>query len=97
MSDSCGYAVPRMELVEERETLDPVWRTRDDERIAAYHAEKNATSLDGLPGLSDRRNPGGARGSGRARRAPVRSAHRSGGAPPAGTRVIICREGEERA
>ena len=40
-----------MELVEERETLDRVWRTRDDERIAAYHAEKNATSLDGLPGL----------------------------------------------
>jgi hypothetical protein len=51
VSDSCGYAVPRMELVEERETLDRVWRTRDDERIAAYHAERNATSLDGLPGL----------------------------------------------
>ena len=40
-----------MELVEERETLDRVWRTRDDERIATYHAERNATSLDGLPGL----------------------------------------------
>ena len=52
VSDSCGYAVPRMELLAERETLDRVWRTRDDERIAAYHAEKNATSLDGLPGLS---------------------------------------------
>ncbi len=52
VSDSCGYAVPRMELVEERETLDRVWRTRDDARIAAYHAEKNATSLDGLPGLA---------------------------------------------
>jgi len=52
VSDSCGYAVPRMELVEERETLDRVWRTRDDERIATYHAEKNATSLDGLPGLA---------------------------------------------
>jgi hypothetical protein len=51
VSDSCGYAVPRMELVEERETLDRVWRTRDDERIATYHAERNATSLDGLPGL----------------------------------------------
>jgi len=37
--------------VEERETLDRVWRTRDDERIATYHAERNATSLDGLPGL----------------------------------------------
>ena len=51
VSDSCGYAVPRMDLVEERETLDRVWRTRDDERIATYHAERNAVSLDGLPGL----------------------------------------------
>ena len=51
VADSCGFAVPRMELVEERETLDRVWRTRDDERIATYHAERNATSLDGLPGL----------------------------------------------
>ena len=52
VSDSCGYAVPRMDLVEERETLDRVWRSRDDERIARYHAERNATSLDGLPGLA---------------------------------------------
>ncbi len=52
ISDSCGYAVPRMELVEERETLDRVWRTRDDARIAAYQAEKNVASLDGLPGLA---------------------------------------------
>jgi hypothetical protein len=51
VSDSCGYAVPRMDLVEERETLDIYWQSRDDERIAGYRAEKNATSLDGLPGL----------------------------------------------
>jgi hypothetical protein len=51
VSDSCGYAVPRMDLVAERETLDKVWRSRDDERIAGYHAKKNATSLDGLPAL----------------------------------------------
>jgi Pyridoxamine 5'-phosphate oxidase len=55
VSDSCGYAVPRMELLEERETLDRVWRTRDDDRIARYHAEKNAASLDGLPGLGPSR------------------------------------------
>jgi Pyridoxamine 5'-phosphate oxidase len=54
VSDSCGYAVPRMDLVEERETLDVYWRSRDDERIAGYHVEKNATSLDGLPGLRRR-------------------------------------------
>jgi hypothetical protein len=52
VSDSCGYAVPYMELVEERETLDAVWQSRDDARIARYHDEKNLTSLDGLPGLT---------------------------------------------
>ena len=51
VSDSCGYGVPRMALVEERKTIDAVWRSRDDARIARYHAEKNATSLDGLPAL----------------------------------------------
>jgi hypothetical protein len=52
VSDSCGYGVPRMELVEERPTLDAVWRTRDEARVAAYQADKNGTSLDGLPGLT---------------------------------------------
>ena len=54
VSDSCGYGVPRMELVEERPTLDAVWRTRDEARVAAYQSEKNGTSLDGLPGLTSR-------------------------------------------
>ena len=52
VSDSCGYGVPKMELVEERDTMDAVWSGRDDERIAVYQAEKNTTSLDGLPGLA---------------------------------------------
>ena len=51
VADSCGYGVPRMDLVEERDTMDVVWSSRDDDRIAAYQAEKNALSLDGLPGL----------------------------------------------
>ncbi|MCO1654411.1 pyridoxamine 5'-phosphate oxidase family protein [Pseudonocardia humida] len=51
VSDSCGYAVPKMALVGERETLDATWRSRDAERIARYKVERNATSLDGLPGL----------------------------------------------
>lgn len=82
VSDSCGYAVPRMDLLEERETLDRVWRTRDDERIATYHAERNATSLDGLPGLDT--PAAGARTDGEQVRpdplAPVGPAHRSGDA-----------------
>ncbi len=51
VSDSCGYGVPVMELVQERDTIDAVWSGRDEGRIAAYRAEKNAASLDGLPGL----------------------------------------------
>ena len=56
VSDSCGYAVPRMALVEERDTLDAVWRSRDAERVARYAAERNATSLDGLPGVTTPRS-----------------------------------------
>jgi hypothetical protein len=52
VADSCGYGVPRMALVEERETMDAVWSRRDDDRIAAYRAAKNTTSVDGLPGLA---------------------------------------------
>lgn len=51
VADSCGYAVPRMALVEERPTLDTVWQSRDADAVARYKVEKNAASLDGLPGL----------------------------------------------
>ena len=51
VADSCGFAVPRMDVVAERETLDAVWRSRDDQRISTYHAERNATSLDNLSAL----------------------------------------------
>lgn len=51
VSDACGYAVPRMDLVAEREILDAWAETRGPEKLAAYHATRNATSLDGLPGL----------------------------------------------
>jgi hypothetical protein len=52
VADACGYGVPRMDLVEDRPTLDAVWGSRNDDRIAAYQAQKNATSLDGLLGLA---------------------------------------------
>jgi hypothetical protein len=51
VSDSCGYAVPKMALVAEREALDATWRSRDDDAVATYKVERNAVSLDGLPGL----------------------------------------------
>lgn len=51
MSTSCGYAVPRMELVEPRTTLTEWADRKGDEGLAAYRAEKNALSIDGLPAL----------------------------------------------
>lgn len=48
IADSCGYAVPRMELVSERETLSQ-WSTKKGaEKLATYRAEKNQHSIDGL-------------------------------------------------
>lgn len=51
VSDSCGYGVPVMELVGERDLLRLGAEKRGPEGLAAYRAERNATSLDGLPGL----------------------------------------------
>lgn len=47
---SCGYAVPLMELVSERDQLLD-WATKNgDDALVEYRKEKNATSIDGLPG-----------------------------------------------
>ena len=52
IADSCGYAVPEMTYVQDRQKLT-YWaeaKERNDD-LATYQAEKNAASLDGLPGL----------------------------------------------
>lgn len=46
---SCGYAVPQMELVAERQTLVKWAEAKTDEDLAEYRAQKNATSIDGYP------------------------------------------------
>jgi Pyridoxamine 5'-phosphate oxidase len=51
ISDSCGYAVPVMELAEERDVLVQWARKRSPEQMAQYRAEKNSVSIDGLPAL----------------------------------------------
>lgn len=51
VSSSCGYSVPRMDLVEERSTLVRWAEAKDDAQLATYRARKNATSIDGLPSL----------------------------------------------
>ena len=49
--DSCGYGVPLMDLVGERDQLDRWAASKGEEGVLAYRAERNARSLDGLPGM----------------------------------------------
>ena len=52
ISDSCGYAVPLMSFDTHRTMLEE-WADRKGEQgVVDYWAEKNAASLDGLPGLT---------------------------------------------
>lgn len=46
---SCGYAVPEMEFVRERETHIKWAEKKGEDGLRAYRAEENMTSLDGLP------------------------------------------------
>ena len=52
VSSSCGFAVPFMSLVGERPTLDQANGRKGEAALADYRAEKNAVSIDGLPGLA---------------------------------------------
>lgn len=51
IADSCGWAVPVMELKEERAVLARSDERKTAEQLAAYRADKNAVSIDGLPAL----------------------------------------------
>ena len=51
IADSCGYAVPVLELVDERDVLTRWAEKKTPAELADYRAEKNAASIDGLPAL----------------------------------------------
>jgi len=51
IADSCGYGVPRYEFVGPRDILERSAEAKGPAGLARYHCEKNARSLDGLPGL----------------------------------------------
>lgn len=51
VSESCGYGVPFMKLDADRTVLDLHNAKQSPEELAAYRADKNARSVDGLPGL----------------------------------------------
>ena len=57
---SCGYAVPRLDGLEERDTLRKYWQSRGDGAAVKYQRDKNHESIDGLPtGIFDVIAPSG--------------------------------------
>jgi hypothetical protein len=52
VSSSCGFGVPFMAYVGERETMGNWTAKKSDDDLADYVAEKNAVSIDGLPAVS---------------------------------------------
>jgi len=51
IADSCGYAVPVMELSFERDLLARWSERKSAEDLAAYRVKHNSESIDGLPAL----------------------------------------------
>jgi hypothetical protein len=54
VSTSCGYGVPLLQYEGARDQLRKWAERRGADGLAEYRAEKNATSIDGLPGLKAR-------------------------------------------
>lgn len=52
VSESCGFAVPRMDYVGERDVLDLANARKDQAELVDYRRRKNATSIDGLPAVT---------------------------------------------
>jgi hypothetical protein len=52
VTTSCGYAVPLMDLVGDRDRLLDWASAKGDEELVEYRARKNAESIDALPGIS---------------------------------------------
>jgi hypothetical protein len=51
IADSCGFAVPLMDFVGDRDILDRAQERGDEEYFTQYGTTRNAASIDGLPGL----------------------------------------------
>lgn len=46
---SCGYGVPEMEMVAERDHLPKLAETKGDDGMIEYRRTRNAVSIDGIP------------------------------------------------
>jgi len=56
IADSCGFGVPRMDLVGPRDKLLASAERKGPEKMAEYRKLKNTRSTDGLPGLDPARS-----------------------------------------
>lgn len=52
ISDSCGFGVPKYDFKADRDAMQKWAEGKGPEGVRAYVAQKNAVSLDGLPGVS---------------------------------------------
>jgi hypothetical protein len=48
---SCGFGVPKMQLIEQRPDMENWARKKGEEALAEYRRQKNARSIDGLCAL----------------------------------------------
>jgi hypothetical protein len=53
VSDSCGFGVPLMSYEAERPHMADWAVRKGEEGLVEYRAQKNAVSIDGLPGLAE--------------------------------------------
>ena len=51
ISTSCGYSVPRMEFVEDRDNLNRWAKGKGEDALVEYRETRNAESIDGLAGF----------------------------------------------
>jgi hypothetical protein len=58
ISDSCGYGVPFMSFEQHRRVADDWHERKGEAGVRSYWAEKNARSIDGLPGVPAPKGPG---------------------------------------
>jgi len=56
ISDSCGYGVPLYRFEGQRTQLQEWAQRKGPDGVGTYRAEKNRTSIDGLPGFGGRRS-----------------------------------------
>jgi hypothetical protein len=54
ISDSCGYGVPLMRFEAERDQLQAWAERKGEAALETYKRERNAASIDGIPGLRAR-------------------------------------------